>query len=151
MSELDLEWFRTHPQSPDVLGLDYYPHSDWQLDLVERRRPPAPRRQPGWASTASPPQYYNRYGIPLMLTETSIDGQPINREIWLDNTIEHIRRLREEGVPMLGLIWWPLLDQIDWDGAMTHRIGKIHQVGLFKLNRQPDGTLQRARTPLVER
>ena len=30
---------------------------------------------------------------------------------------------------MLGLIWWPLLDQIDWDGAMTHRIGKIHEVG----------------------
>ena len=34
MSELDLEWFRHNPQSPDVLGLDYYPHSDWQLDSV---------------------------------------------------------------------------------------------------------------------
>ena len=37
---------------------------------------------------------------------------------------------------MLGLIWWPMLDQIDWDGALTHRIGKIHQVGLFNLKRQ---------------
>src|SRR2546421_6750570 len=27
LSELDLEWFRTHPQAPAVLGLDYYPHS----------------------------------------------------------------------------------------------------------------------------
>ena len=43
MSELDLDWFRTNPQSPDVLGLDYYPHSDWQLDMARRRRPPAPR------------------------------------------------------------------------------------------------------------
>ncbi len=86
----------------------------------------------------------------MMLTETSVDGQPINREIWLENTIDAIRRLRDEGIPMLGLIWWPLLDQMDWDGAMTHRIGKIHQVGLFSLHRQPDGALQRRATPLVQ-
>ena len=85
-----------------------------------------------------------------MLTETSIDGQPINREIWLETICDHIRRLREEGVPMLGLIWWPMLDQIDWDGALTHRVGKIHQVGLFKLNRNKDGTLERHATPLVK-
>jgi len=77
-----------------------------------------------------------------MLTETSIDGKPINREIWLDARSTIIKRLRQEGVPMLGLIWWPLLDQLDWDGAMTHRIGKIHEVGLFNLQRQPDGTLR---------
>ena len=41
MSELDLDWFRTNPQSPDVLGLDYYPHSDWQLD----RRPATVRQR----------------------------------------------------------------------------------------------------------
>ena len=29
MSELDLDWFRANPQRPDVLGLDYYPHSEW--------------------------------------------------------------------------------------------------------------------------
>ncbi len=94
--------------------------------------------------------YYNRYGLPLMLTETSVDGKPINREIWLETTIDHIRRLREEGIPMLGLIWWPMIDQLDWDGALTHRIGKIHEVGLFNLTRQKDGTLHRAATPLVK-
>src|SRR5688500_15801639 len=51
---------------------------------------------------------------------------------------------------MLGLIWWPLLDQIDWDGALTHRVGKIHEVGLYNLKRQPDGVLLRSATPLVE-
>ena len=34
-----------------------------------------------------------------------------------------------------------MVDQIDWDGALTHRIGKVHEVGLFNLQRQPDGTL----------
>ncbi len=149
MTDLDLEWFRTNPQVPDVLGLDYYPHSDWQLDMhfgsVRQRRSDNPAGLYGVGSA-----YYRRYGIPMMLTETSVDGQPINREIWLENTIDGIRRLREEGIPLLGLIWWPLLDQMDWDGAMTHRIGKIHQVGLFSLHRQPDGSLQRRQTPLIQ-
>ena len=149
MPELDLQWFRTNPQLPDIFGLDYYPHSDWQLEtkvgVVKQRRADNPLGLYGVANA-----YWNRYGIPLMLTETSIDGKPINREIWLEQTIEDIRRLREEGVPMLGLIWWPLLDQLDWDGAMTHRIGKIHEVGLFGLHREKDGTLKRSTTPLVK-
>lgn len=149
LSDLDLEWFRTHPQAPDVMGLDYYAHSDWQLDThaggVRQRRAENPAGFYGVGSA-----YYKRYGIPLMLTETSIDGQPINREIWLENNVEQIRRLRDEGVPVLGLIWWPMLDQVDWDGALTHRIGKIHEVGLWNLKRQPDGTLARIATPLVK-
>jgi beta-glucosidase/6-phospho-beta-glucosidase/beta-galactosidase/glycosyltransferase involved in cell wall biosynthesis len=149
ISELDLAWFRNNPQKPDILGLDYYPHSDWQLEIkvgvTKQRRADNPVGLYG-VSTA----YWNRYNIPLMLTETSIDGKPINREIWLDRTIDDIRQLREEGIPMLGFIWWPLLDQLDWDGAMTHRIGKIHEVGLFNLHREPDGVLKRSTTPLIK-
>jgi beta-glucosidase/6-phospho-beta-glucosidase/beta-galactosidase len=148
LSELDLQWFRSNPQAPDVFGMDYYPHSDWQIDQtsagVRQRRADSPT---GLYNVAN--QYWNRYGIPLMLTETSIEGQPINREIWLETNVEHIRRLREEGVPMLGLIWWPMIDQVDWDGALTHRVGKIHEVGLFNLKRTPDGTMTRVASPLV--
>jgi glycosyltransferase involved in cell wall biosynthesis len=149
ISELDLQWFRENPQQPDILGLDYYPHSDWQLEIkvgvTKQRRADNPVGLHG-VSTA----YWNRYQIPMMLTETSIDGKPINREIWLDRTLDDIKQLREEGIPMLGFIWWPLLDQLDWDGAMTHRIGKIHEVGLFNLHRQPDGVLKRSTTPLIK-
>lgn len=149
MSELDLEWFRTHPQAPDVLGMDYYPHSDWQLDMV------AGSVRQRWADSpagirAIAGEYWQRYGIPLMLSETSIDGQPINREIWLEQNLDQIKCLHEEGIPMLGLIWWPMFDQIDWDGALLHRVGKIHRVGLFTLLRRPDGRLERRPTPLVE-
>ena len=149
MSDIDIEWFRNNPQTPDILGLDYYPHSDWQLDQagprVRQRRADNPVGLYGVATA-----YYNRYGLPLMLTETSVEGKPINREIWLDENIDACARLRAEGVPMLGLIWWPMLDQIDWDGALTHRVGKVHQVGLWTLARQPDGTLKREATPLVK-
>src|SRR5690606_33506299 len=94
LSELDLEWFRTHPQRPDVLGLDYYPHSEWQLEKVRQqvrqRRADSPIGLYGVANA-----YYQRYGLPMMLTETSIEGQAINREIWLEGTVEDCRRLRE--------------------------------------------------------
>jgi len=150
MSDLDIDWFKSNPQQPDVLGLDYYPHSDWQLDSIgnggiRQRRADNPVGLYGVANA-----YYNRYGIPMMLTETSVEGQAINREIWLDQTIDDIRRLRQEGVPMLGLFWWPMIDQVDGDGALTHRIGKVHEVGLFTLRRQADGTLARQATPLVK-
>jgi glycosyltransferase involved in cell wall biosynthesis len=149
MSELDLEWFRTHPQPPDVLGLDYYPHSDWQLEMcggnIHQRRADTPAGLYRLAST-----YYNRYGLPLMLTETSADGMPVHREVWLETILEQTKRLRSQGVPMLGMIWWPLLDQLDWDGALTHRIGKIHRVGLFTLQRRQDGRMERIATPLVQ-
>ncbi|MGE5609063.1 MAG: family 1 glycosylhydrolase, partial [Bacillota bacterium] len=149
LSELDLNWFSNNPQRPDVLGLDYYPHSDWQLEMVgnsvRQSRSNSPAGLYGIANA-----YYQRYGLPMMLTETSVEGQPINREIWLESTVEDARRLREEGIPMLGYFWWPMIDQVDWDGALTHRIGKVHQVGLFQLVRQPDGQLARRGTSLVK-
>jgi len=149
ISELDMEWFRTHPQQPDILGMDYYPHSDWQLDSAgngaRQRRADNPVGLYGIGL-----QYYQRYGIPLMLTETSIEGSVANREMWFDVIVEHISRLRAEGIPMLGAIWWPLLDQIYWDRALTHRIGKIHEVGLFHLTRQSDGSLARTPTSMVK-
>ena len=149
MTELDLQWFRTHPQTPDVIGLDYYSHSDWQLerdarDAIRQRRADKPAGLYGVAN-----DYFNRYCLPMMVTETSIEGKPINREVWLERVVDDTRRLRQEGVPLMGLVWWPLLDHLDWDGALTHRIGKLHQVGLYKLVRQAGGLLQRVRTPLA--
>jgi beta-glucosidase/6-phospho-beta-glucosidase/beta-galactosidase/glycosyltransferase involved in cell wall biosynthesis len=149
LAETDLEWFRSNPQKPTVLGLDYYPHSDWQLEEspngVRQRRADNPA---GFAAIAR--DYYTRYGLPMMLTETSIEGASMNREIWFEQMVDQITDLRSEGIPLTGFIWWPLLDQIDWDGALTHHIGKIHSVGLFKLTRQPDGLLQRTTTPMVK-
>jgi beta-glucosidase/6-phospho-beta-glucosidase/beta-galactosidase/glycosyltransferase involved in cell wall biosynthesis len=148
-SELDLGYLKNNPQLPDLIGIDYYPHSDWQIELkggaVRQRRADAPLGiyELGRA-------IYDRYALPMMVTETSVDGPPISREIWLQTMTDGIKQLREEGIPLTGMIWWPVFDQIDWDGALLHRIGKLHRVGLFTLDRQPDGTLKRTETPLAK-
>jgi beta-glucosidase/6-phospho-beta-glucosidase/beta-galactosidase/glycosyltransferase involved in cell wall biosynthesis len=148
-SELDLDYLRRQPQLPDVIGIDYYPHSDWQLEThrgsIRQRRADSPL---GIYTLGR--AVYDRYGLPIMVTETSIEGPPIAREMWLQTMTDQIRQLRDDGVPMAGLIWWPVFDQLDWDGALTHRVGKIHRVGLFTLNKQADGTLKRSATPLAK-
>ncbi|OGV43319.1 MAG: hypothetical protein A2X46_06700 [Lentisphaerae bacterium GWF2_57_35] len=148
ITPLDLQWFRTHPQMPDLIGLDYYSHSDWRLershDAIRQRQAESPAGLYGVAT-----EYYNRYARPMLVTETSIDGMPINRRIWLERLVDDSRRLRQNGIPLLGMIWWPLFDHIDWDGALTHQIGKLHQVGIFRLVRQQNGNLVRTPTALV--
>jgi beta-glucosidase/6-phospho-beta-glucosidase/beta-galactosidase/glycosyltransferase involved in cell wall biosynthesis len=148
ISELDLEWLRQSPQAPDVIGLDYYAHSDWELARgpkgMIQRRASAPAGVRGVAR-----DYYARYGLPMIVSETSIEGPPVARENWLAHIVRDVRRLREEQIPLVGLVWWPLVDHLDWDGALTHRIGKLHEVGLFRLARRPDGVLARVRTPLA--
>lgn len=149
MSEMDIQWFASNRQMPDLLGLDYYPHSDWQLErngeAIRQRRADSPAGLHGVAT-----DYFNRYGLPMLVTETSIEGKPINREVWLEQIVADIQQLRSEGIPLAGLVWWPLFDHLDWDGAMTHRIGKLHQVGLYKLVKQADGQYARVRTPMAD-
>ncbi len=151
-SELDIDWLRSNPQTPDVLGLDYYPHGDWQLDWdaagnrMRQRRADVPAGLKGVARA-----YHDRYGLPLMVTETSIEGRPIGREVWLDQLLDDAAELRADGVPLVGLVWWPLIDHLDWDAAMTHRVGKLHEVGLYKLTRLADGSLRRLETPLLHK
>ena len=65
-------------------------------------------------------EVFDRYGLPMLVTETSVEGPAVAREIWLQNLIDDISQLREEGIPLNGLIWWPMFDQIDWDGAWKH-------------------------------
>jgi beta-glucosidase/6-phospho-beta-glucosidase/beta-galactosidase/glycosyltransferase involved in cell wall biosynthesis len=150
LADLDLDWFSTHPRLPDAIGLDYYSHSDWQLESGERGIRQKTAESPvGLAGVAN--DYYQRYGLPMLVTETSIDGPPINREVWLNRAVEDVRRLRADGVPLLGLFWWPLFDHLDWDGALTHRIGKLHQVGLYKLVKNSAGEFERVATGIADR
>ena len=149
MGETDLAWLAANRWAPDVIGLDYYSHTETQLERIgggiRQKKPDRPLGIYGCAQ-----EYWNRYGIPLMVTETSIDGSPLQREIWLEQTVDDCRRLREEGVPLVGYTWWPFFDNIDWDGALLHHIGKIHGVGLYNLRRQKDGRLKRVPSPLAK-
>ena len=50
----------------------------------------------------------------------------LDRELWLKQTLGDCRRLREEGIPLIGYTWWPCLDNIDWDGAFAIAVPKVN-------------------------
>jgi beta-glucosidase/6-phospho-beta-glucosidase/beta-galactosidase len=145
----DLNWFLRHPVEIDVLGLDYYKHSEIEIYPVgENYRQRVPTSLSGLKRIAR--DYWQRYRLPMMVTETNCYGNDDERREWLQFTIKDIQALRAEGVAMIGYTWWPLLDHLDWDGALLHRIGRIHNVGLFRLERRAHGELVRVSTPLAD-
>ena len=145
----DLNWFLRNAIEIDVLGLDYYCHSEMELyPCGDHHRQRVPERLAGLHKTVR--DYWDRYHIPIMITETNAYGDDVKRREWLNFTVEDIKRLRAEGVRVIGYTWWPLIDHLDWDGAMLHHIGRIHHCGIYRLERDHIGELKRVTTPLQE-
>jgi beta-glucosidase/6-phospho-beta-glucosidase/beta-galactosidase len=82
-------------------------------------------------------QYYNRYRLPVMHTETNIVEGPNGDEAvnWLWKQWANVLRVRNDGVPTVGFTWYSLTDQMDWDSALREPAGHVHPVGLYDLNR----------------
>jgi len=61
-------------------------------------------------------QYYNRYRLPVMHTETNVDDYGHNEATkWRRKEWQNVVRLRQDGVPIIGFTWYSLTDQVDWD------------------------------------
>jgi beta-glucosidase/6-phospho-beta-glucosidase/beta-galactosidase len=78
-------------------------------------------------------QYYNRYRLPIMHTETNMKmPDSVN---WLYRQWANLHRLKQDGVPIIGFTWYSLTHQVDWDTALREDAGRIHEVGLYDLER----------------
>ena len=82
-------------------------------------------------------QYYDRYRLPVMHTETNTVQGPTGQEgvYWLWKEWANVLRVRNGGVPIVGFTWYSLTDQIDWDTALRERNNHVHPVGLYDLDR----------------
>jgi beta-glucosidase len=78
--------------------------------------------------------YYERYHLPVMHTETN-KNEPDAVE-WLWKTWTNIQELRHHGVPILGMTWYSLHDQIDWDTALREKNDRVNELGLYDLDRK---------------
>jgi beta-glucosidase/6-phospho-beta-glucosidase/beta-galactosidase len=79
-------------------------------------------------------QYYDRYRLPVMHTETNRAGK--HAVEWLWKEWMNLLRLREDGVPIVGFTWFGLVDMKDWDTALTQIRGTVNPVGLYTLARK---------------
>ena len=78
-------------------------------------------------------QYYNRYKLPIMHTETNMKMP--DSVHWLWKEWANVYRLIQDGIPVLGFTWYSLTHQVDWDTALREDNGHINSLGLFDLDR----------------
>jgi len=83
-------------------------------------------------------EYYARYGLPIMHTETNLKQGPNGNEAvrWLHKEWANVLRVRNDGMPILGFTWYSLTDQVDWDTALRQSNGRVNPLGLFDLDRK---------------
>ncbi len=82
-------------------------------------------------------QYFDRYTLPVMHTETNLNQGPQGDEAayWLHKQWANILQARARKVPIVGFTWYSITDQVDWDTALREKNGNVNPVGLFDLNR----------------
>ncbi len=154
VTDHDLAWFREHAVSYDVLGANFYPWSAKEMAAKpDGSMYGKPVKTHGGHLAAAVAELHGRYGLPIMVTETSSLGGLAAREKWMDGTINGVFSLREQGVPVVGYTWFPLFTMIDW----AYRRGRkpldkylIH-LGLYDAAFDDTGVLRRHRTALVDR
>jgi hypothetical protein len=146
-TEKRLRWFIDNPARIDVLGLDYYAHSELEWNANGRVYPNL--FPEGFVSVAM--DYVNRFNLPVMLTETNIRGYVSDRLSWLKFMVEQCetleRQLKPRNIPFKGFCWYPFIDSTDWCSLVTRANCNIDPQGIFWLD---SDTKKRNRSELSE-
>jgi len=135
-----LEELVRNPVRMDVLGMNFYPQWSVKQLYINRYGRLASRVFHGSENFATLIEdYYQRYRVPIMITETSAFGSHEVRSAWLQASVSAIRNLRSRGVHVYGYTWFPMHTMIDWryrfgsDDAASYRI----ELGMVTLGSTP--------------
>lgn len=135
MSEEDYVYFLSHDlREHFIVGHDCYCTNEHLL--VEDEIRTASGENFGYDTIAR--TYHQRYGRPIMHTETNLDeGEKGDEAVpWLWKSWANIQQLRQEGVPICGMTWYSLTDQIDWDVGLREKNDRVKPLGLYDLDRK---------------
>lgn len=145
----DVEWFFRNRVMPDLIGLNMYPMFS-RRELVPSGKSVRYAARYGTRDMVKflGRTYFNRYGKPLMISETAATGSHERRNRWIHESLSGVRELRAEGVPMVGYTWWPMFSLIGW--AYRQQKGPLSQyivpMGLWDLDSK---SLDRVDTSVV--
>ena len=132
----ELLWCRDHPCPPDIIGLNYYPTSERWLDHRTDRYPQryvgsyrgflhADIETPRSLATPTPGigpllrEAWERYGLPLAVTEAHIDASREDQMRWLLEIWDAARQAQDEGADIRAVTVWALVGSFDWNCLVT--------------------------------
>lgn len=130
-------------QPLDFLGFNSYNSDNYEQGSIfaDHAYPGLPRTSMGWPITPdvlywSIRYLYDRYQIPILVTENGManldfvmedekvhDPQRIS---FMKQYLKGVKRAAEEGFPVLGYMYWSLLDNFEWAEGYDKRFGLIY-------------------------
>ncbi|WP_229507739.1 sugar nucleotide-binding protein [Massilia sp. Dwa41.01b] len=131
-----LLWFRDNPCPPDVIGVNYYATSERWLDHRAGRYPEhyhhdyqgqayADIETPRVLATPTPGigpllrEVWERYGLPVAVTEAHIDANREDQLRWLLEIWDAAQQERMNGADIRAVTVWALLGSYDWNCLVT--------------------------------
>jgi dTDP-4-dehydrorhamnose reductase len=146
-------WFGDNPCPPDIIGVNYYVTSERWLDHRPERYPGHPHGMvdgracvdietarvlttptPGIAPLLG--EIWQRYRLPLAVTEAHIDAGREDQLRWLMEIWQAGEQVRSEGVDLRAVTAWALLGSFDWNSLVTQSQG-YYEPGAFDV-RSPE-------------
>lgn len=115
-----------HPRYLDIIGVNFYHANEWEYPDQRLRWEDTPRDRRWVPLRYLLSELYDRYGRPMILSETSHFGAGRGR--WIREVADEVRHAREMGVPMEGICIYPIIDRPDWDDP-----NHWHNSGLWDL------------------
>ncbi len=150
----ELDWFAERALDLDLVGINLYPLFSRKVlkKSSGRLRLRMPYANPEIVERLGR-MYFERYGRPLLISETASEGSISRRKAWLEGSLAAVRRLRQSGVPLVGYTWWPMFALVTWAYRQGQKPAAFYlkQMGLWDLRDDGNGELERVPTPLVDR
>lgn len=92
----------------DIIGANFYPNNEWVY-----RGPMIKRTQPQYKPLRRIlREVYERYRRPMFVSETSTENR--DRAPWLRYVAEEVFSAIEDGVPLHGICWYPIVNHPGW-------------------------------------
>ena len=150
LSEEEILWFQANPCPPAVVGLNYYVTSDRYLDHRLELYPPR-----AGGDTGNEPlvdieavrvrlegvagvgtilrQAWDRYGLPVAITEAHLGCDPLEQTRWLYEAWSEALAARDAGIDVRAVTAWALLGSYNWCHLCTQDTGS-YEPGVFDLS-----------------
>ncbi len=145
ITEGELNFCRDNACPPDIIGFNYYVTSERFLDEELSIHPSnthggngrhhyadteAVRVRPIMGVKALLKEAWDRYRLPLAITECHLSCTREEQLRWFKEVWEHCCELCSEGVRIEGVTAWSMLGAFDWNTLITQRNGS-YEPGVF--------------------
>ena len=113
------------PEYLDILGFNYYYNNQWTNGTANFIPWLNDYNDARWQPLSNLlQQAYERYGCPIVLSETSHPAE--DRPRWIEFIAQQCIDTLQKDIPLWGVCWYPIIDRPDWD-----HLTPWHKAGLW--------------------